>query len=350
MEGKSEAFPIARFPLSRLEACKLLFNGQNDIINNLTILNQRGVIFHGVSNQNNPTQLAYTKPSLGLPGNGKTCSIKALMHALYSRPDPIPTLYVKSLAGCNGPEYSIREIFVKAREIAPCLLILEDLDSLITDRAKSFFLNEIDGLESNDGIMMIGSTNHCTYSPHPKYSKANSLTSFPVEKLDAGISKRPGRFDRKYHFALPAVKERTRYCNYWRSKLSKNQSISFPPSLSPAIASITDGFSFAYLKEAFIAALLVLVAAQRAEKAGIKPNEEPESNEKENDCTAALPSMDFDSKELEENQLWRHIRKQVKTLKMQMEESRKSAEEAEKNNAEAGTAETKAEVSERSNP
>ena len=35
----------------------------------------------------------------GLPGNGKTISIKALMNALYKRPDPIPTLYVKSLAG-----------------------------------------------------------------------------------------------------------------------------------------------------------------------------------------------------------------------------------------------------------
>ena len=35
----------------------------------------------------------------GLPGNGKPISIKALMHALYNRPDPIPTLHVKSLAG-----------------------------------------------------------------------------------------------------------------------------------------------------------------------------------------------------------------------------------------------------------
>ncbi len=42
---------------------------------------KRGIIFHG------------------LPGNGKTISIKALMNALYKRPDPIPTLYVKSLAG-----------------------------------------------------------------------------------------------------------------------------------------------------------------------------------------------------------------------------------------------------------
>lgn len=85
------------------------------------------------------------------------------MDALYSRPDPIPTLYVKSLAGCNSPEYSIRQIFVKARETAPCLLVFEDLDSLITDKVKSYFLNEVDGLENNDGIMMIGSTNHCMF-------------------------------------------------------------------------------------------------------------------------------------------------------------------------------------------
>lgn len=35
----------------------------------------------------------------GPPGNGKTISIKALMHSLYKRKDPIPTLYVKSLVG-----------------------------------------------------------------------------------------------------------------------------------------------------------------------------------------------------------------------------------------------------------
>ena len=67
---------------------------------------------------------------------------------------------VKSLEGCHGPHYSVREIFVKARQMAPCLLVFEDLDSLITDKVKSFFLNEVDGLESNDGIMMIGSTNY----------------------------------------------------------------------------------------------------------------------------------------------------------------------------------------------
>ena len=39
----------------------------------------------------------------GPPGNGKTISIKATMHTLYSLIPPIPTLYVKSLASFAGP-------------------------------------------------------------------------------------------------------------------------------------------------------------------------------------------------------------------------------------------------------
>ena len=122
----------------------------------------------------------------GLPGNGKTMSIRALMRGLASRPDPIPTLYVKWTKGDQGTIYAIRKIFKKARKMAPCLLIFEDLDSMITEDTRSFFLNEVDGLESNDGIMMIGSTNY-------------------LEKLDAGITKRPSRFDRKYHSTSPPL-------------------------------------------------------------------------------------------------------------------------------------------------
>jgi hypothetical protein len=70
-----------------------------------------------------------------------------------------------------GPEYSIKAIFSQARQFAPCYLVFEDLDSLVSDSVRSYFLNEVDGLKDNDGIFMIGSTNH-------------------LERLDPGISVR----------------------------------------------------------------------------------------------------------------------------------------------------------------
>lgn len=227
------------------------------------------------------------------------------MHSLAARPDPIPTLYVKSLGGCNNAFFAIRQIFLKARQFAPCLLVLEDLDSLISDSVKSFFLNEVDGLEENDGLMIIGSTNH-------------------LERLDAGISKRPGRFDRKYHFALPAHPERTEYCNVWRSKLATNKNIDFPEKLSCAIADLTEGFSFAYLKEMFVTALLVIVAVQR----------NPPSNNNDLERSSGLSDSDEPngvanaSSAFENVLLWRVIRKQVRTLRAEVEGARKSAEEA----------------------
>jgi transitional endoplasmic reticulum ATPase len=70
------------------------------------------------------------------------------------------------------------EVFEKAREVSPCVVILEDLDSLITDYNRSFFLNQVDGLHNNDGLLLIGTTNH-------------------FDRLDPGLSTRPSRFDRK---------------------------------------------------------------------------------------------------------------------------------------------------------
>lgn len=55
------------------------FNGR-ETYTKLKVPWKRGVIYYGP------------------PGNGKTISIKAMMHSLYKRKDPIPTLYVKTLA------------------------------------------------------------------------------------------------------------------------------------------------------------------------------------------------------------------------------------------------------------
>ena len=79
-----------------------------------------------------------------------------------------------------------------------------------------------------------------------------------VENLHPGLSKRPSRFDRKYHFDNPSLEERTRYCEYWKKKLSSKPAAAMPDRLPSHIASITEGFSFAYMKEAYVASLLTL--------------------------------------------------------------------------------------------
>lgn len=237
------------------------------------------------------------------------------MHALSARSKPVPSLYVKSFDACQGMQYSIRSIFAHARNMAPCLLIFEDIDSLVTEKVRSYFLNEVDGLESNEGIMMIGSTNH-------------------LEKLDPAISKRPSRFDRKYHFKLPAETERAAYCEYWRGQLAKNPSIDFPPTLSPAIARITDGFSFAYLKELFITALLVIVGGSHQDETQVTlTNGKETSDEVNNDGTGATHGVS-DSKsnangindEVKSNLLMRIINDHVQTLKSEMDNTAPSHE------------------------
>jgi len=175
----------------------------------------------------------------GPPGNGKTISIKAIMKGALDR--GYSPLYVKSFKSWAGEEFAMIHVFEKARAEAPCVLILEDLDSLINDSNRSFFLNQLDGLENNDGLLVIGSTNH-------------------YERLDPAITKRPSRFDRKFLFNNPTHNERVLYVQYWQKKLKHNKDILFPDTLGDEIANLTCEFSFAYLKEAFVSALVLLAS------------------------------------------------------------------------------------------
>ncbi|KAG9550002.1 P-loop containing nucleoside triphosphate hydrolase protein, partial [Aureobasidium melanogenum] len=211
----------------------------------------------------------------GPPGCGKTISIKALMHSLYKRKDPVPTLYVRSLAGYGGPEASLATIFGQARRYAPCFLIFEDLDAIITDQTRSYFLNEVDGLTSNDGIFMVGSTNH-------------------LDRLDPGISKRPSRFDRKYLFPNPNHEQRVMYAQFWQRKLKDNKEIEFPDKLCEAVSSITDGFSFAYMQEAFVASLLALATSDKEEG--------------------------HHDTDLDKLPLWQQLKKQIKILRNELDQ------------------------------
>ncbi|KAF9028433.1 P-loop containing nucleoside triphosphate hydrolase protein [Hymenopellis radicata] len=178
----------------------------------------------------------------GPPGNGKTISIKAIIKECDSK--GLNPLYVKSFKSWLGEEFSMAEVFSKARELAPCVMIIEDLDSLITDSNRSFFLNQLDGLEGNDGLLVIGTTNH-------------------LERLDPGLSSRPSRFDRKFLFDDPDREERKMYAKYWQNKLRSNKDLSFPDDLVEELATITNKFSFAYLKEVFVSSLVILAGIEK---------------------------------------------------------------------------------------
>ncbi|KAL8779469.1 MAG: hypothetical protein Q9213_006923 [Squamulea squamosa] len=241
------------------------FFDSEDIYKSLGVPWKRGVIFHGPA------------------GNGKTISIKALMHSLSTskrlKDRTVPALYVKSAPNT----YDIRSIFLQARAMAPCMLILEDIDTIVTASSRSYFFNEVDGLENNDGIFMVASTNH-------------------LDRLDPGLSSRPSRFDRKYLFPLPSEDERELYCEYWRQKLKSKPAIKYPRKLCPAIAGITADFSFAYLQEAFVATLLA-IAGHRSEET-IRGGGGPDDNDNGGD--------------LDSFELWREMKKQVKALRNDM--------------------------------
>lgn len=200
-----------------LQTAATKFFDSKDVYDDLGVPWKRGLLFHGP------------------PGNGKTISIKALMHTLLDRKHPIPTLYVKSAPYV----YNINQVFSQARALAPCMLVLEDIETIVKPDTRSYFFNQMDGLENNDGLFVVGSTNF-------------------LDKLDPGLTKRPSRFDRKYLFPIPNEHERTLYCQYWRRKLGNKPEIKFPEKLCPAMAHITPGFSFAFMQECFVATLLVL--------------------------------------------------------------------------------------------
>ena len=173
---------------------------------------------------------------IGPPGNGKTHTVKALINQLGQ-----PCLYVKSFKSEYATEEeNMRLVFERARITTPCLLVLEDLDSMITDECRSFFLNELDGFEANTGVVVLATTNH-------------------PERLDPAILDRPSRFDRKYHFHLPADAERRAYIARWNDQLQGELRLTETGLID--LLKETEGFSFAYIKELFLSSMMHWMAA-----------------------------------------------------------------------------------------
>ena len=171
---------------------------------------------------------------VGPPGNGKTHTVKALINHLQ-----LPCLYVKGFKSDHATDQeNIRSVFKRARMTTPCIVVMEDLDSMIDDKSRAFFLNELDGFETNSGVLVLATTNH-------------------VDRLDPAIVNRPSRFDRKYYFDPPGMIERAAYVDSWNQKLESSLRLS--ETTGGKVVLDTDGFSFAYLKELFLSSMMTWV-------------------------------------------------------------------------------------------
>jgi len=135
----------------------------------------------------------------GPPGTGKTLIAKALAKMTESNFISIkgPELLSKWV---GESEKGVREIFRKARQAAPCIIFLDEVDALVprrgaggsnshvTENVVSQILTEIDGLEELHNVLIIGATNR-------------------LDIVDEALL-RPGRFDRIINVPNPDIKGR----------------------------------------------------------------------------------------------------------------------------------------------
>lgn len=105
----------------------------------------------------------------GPPGTGKTLLAKAV--ASQARANFIAVNGPELLSKWVGAsEQAVRELFAKARQAAPCVVFIDELDTLapargghgdtgVSDRVVGQLLTELDGLHECSNVLLVGATN-----------------------------------------------------------------------------------------------------------------------------------------------------------------------------------------------
>jgi transitional endoplasmic reticulum ATPase len=134
----------------------------------------------------------------GPPGTGKTLLAKAV--ATESQANFISVKGPEFLSKWVGEsEKAVRETFRKARQAAPCVIFLDEIDAIapvrgtshdsgVTERVISQILTEMDGLEALHNVIVIAATNR-------------------PDIIDPALL-RPGRFDRMVYIGPPDLEAR----------------------------------------------------------------------------------------------------------------------------------------------
>jgi transitional endoplasmic reticulum ATPase len=188
----------------------------------------------------------------GPPGTGKTLLAKAV--ATESQANFINVKGPEFLSKWVGEsEKAVRETFRKARQAAPCIIFMDEIDSIapvrggegdshVTERVISQMLTEIDGLQSLHNVVVIAATNR-------------------PDMLDPALL-RPGRFDRLVRIPTPDLEGRKQILRIHTAKKPLASDVEIDD-----LARRTDGYSGADLaaltNEAVMLAIRALVAKNK---------------------------------------------------------------------------------------
>jgi cell division protease FtsH len=191
---------------------------------------------------------------VGPPGTGKTLLAKAVAGEAgvpffsISGSD-----FVEMFVGVGASR--VRDLFRQAREKAPCIVFIDEIDAIGRARGRGAFqggnderentlnqlLVEMDGFSTDKGVIMMAATNR-------------------ADILDSALM-RPGRFDRQIGIDLPDLQGREQIFNVHL------RSIKTLPDVNPAaLAELTPGFAGADI--ANVCNEAALIAARRS-KTGV---------------------------------------------------------------------------------
>jgi hypothetical protein len=173
----------------------------------------------------------------GPPGTGKSLVVRHICRS-------IPELTVILLTGKQ--QQLIRESCRIARLLAPCLVVLEDVDLIATDRQQSRdttllhdLMDEMDGLSPKSEVVFLLTTNR-------------------PEVLEKALTARPGRIDQAILFPLPDSETRERLLRHF------GRNVGLLDADVSQIVERTDGASPAFLQELVRRATLLALEDRRS--------------------------------------------------------------------------------------